>query len=282
MGILTQLFGGRIAPVAFNFSNDKTSGIDATGNLVSGTGDAFASFMAGAGNGGSAGFNALPATSYDMHGVYLQDDWKATRKLTLNLGFRYEVQTPFTERHNWQAAFDFNALNPISASGTPAYGAIVYSTPGHRNLYNYNWDDAAPRIGFAYAALPKLVIRGGFGLYYSRNFLPFGGIPAPAFLQRRHGLLRPPTGSRFRRRSHAFATNAEILPVTGNALQGMTNVGQAGGGVNSNPSRSPRQTVHVWSAIRLHSQRRAGCQLRGQPRNAHPPRGHELRPTESE
>ena len=234
MGVLTQLFGGRIAPVTFNFSSNQTAGFDAAGNLVSGTGDAFASFMAGAGNGGSAGFNALPATSYDMHGVYLQDDWKATRKLTLNLGFRYEMQTPFTERHNWQAAFDFNALNPISASGTPAYGAIVYSTPGHRNLYQYNLDDAAPRVGFAYAAMPKLVLRGGFGLYYSRNFLPYGGIPAPGFSSSTAWIPMAPNGVQVQTPlASAFATDADILPVTGNALHGLTEVGQQGGGVNA-------------------------------------------------
>jgi hypothetical protein len=234
MGILTQLFGGRIAPVAFHFSNDKTSGIDSKGNLVSGTGDAFASFIAGAGSSGSAGFNALPATSYHMHGVYLQDDWKASRKLTLNLGFRYEMQTPFTERHNWQAAFDFNALNPISASGTPAYGAIVYSTPGHRNLYQYNLDDVAPRVGFAYAAMPKLVFRGGFGLYYARNFLPYGGIPAPGFSSQTTWSATAPNGVQVQTPlASAFATDSNILPITGNALQGMTYVGQALSAVNA-------------------------------------------------
>ena len=190
--------------------------------------------VGGANNAGSTGFNALPATEYYLHGAYIQDDWKATRKLTLNLGFRYEMQTPFTERHNWQAAFDFNALNPISASGYPAYGAITYSTPGHRNLYQYNWGDAAPRVGFAYAAMPKLVVRGGFGLYYSRNFLPYGGIPAPGFSSSTAWAATASNGVQVQTPlAQAFASDAQILPVTGNALQGMTNVGQAGGGVNS-------------------------------------------------
>lgn len=233
MGVLTQLFGGRVAATAFNFSNDKTSGINAAGNLVPGTGDAFASMIAGAGASGSTGFNALPATSYYMHGWYVQDDWKATGKLTLNLGFRYEVQTPFTERHNWQAAFDYTALNPISASGYPAYGAITYSTQGHRNLYNYNWTDLAPRIGFAYAATPKLVVRGGFGLYYSRNFLPYGSVPAPGFSSVTAWTPTAPNGLQVQTTlANAFATNSQILPITGNSLHGLTNVGQAGGGVN--------------------------------------------------
>ena len=116
MGVLTQLFGGRVAPTIFNFSNAMTSGPDAA--CRDGRHRRCLRFLHGGRRHRTAppGFNALPATQYYLHGVYVQDDWKVTRKLTLNLGFRYEMQTPFTERHNWQAAFDFHALNPISAA----------------------------------------------------------------------------------------------------------------------------------------------------------------------
>ena len=227
MGAVVDIYGGRIAPTQFNFSLAMTSGPDP--NSASTSGDAFASFIAGAGTGGSTGFNAFPASSYYLHGAYLEDDWKLNRKFTLNLGFRYEVQTPITARQNDQAYFDFHALNPISsASGVPAYGEIVYATPGHRNLYNFNWDDVAPRIGFAYNVVPKLVLRGGWGLYYSRNF--YGNGPNPGYSQGTNWTPSVDGITVVQPLAQAFSTG--VLPVTGNALHGLTNVGQGGGGVD--------------------------------------------------
>ena len=79
---VVQIFGGRISPTQIQLSNDKTAGPDPT-NPTSGTGDAFASFMAGAGTNipgdsysGFTGFNAFPASQYYLHGGYIQDDWK--------------------------------------------------------------------------------------------------------------------------------------------------------------------------------------------------------------
>jgi hypothetical protein len=233
MGAVVQIFGGRIAPTTFNFSNAMTAGPDSDA-ATPGTGDAFASLMAGAGvgganNAGSTGFNAFPASQYYLHGAYVQDDWKMSRKLTLNLGFRYEMQTPITARKNNQAYFDFHALNPISAgAGQPAYGEIVYNTPGDRGLYHFNYDDLAPRIGFAYSALPKLVVRGGWGLYYSRNY--FGGGPSPGYSQTTNWTSSVDGNTVTQPLAQAFSTG--VLPITGNALEGLTNVGQGGGGID--------------------------------------------------
>ncbi len=233
MGAVIQIFGGRIAPTQFNFSNSMTQGPDPNATTA-GTGDGFASFMAGAGiggsgNAGSTGFNAFPASQYYLHGGYIQDDWKVNRKFTLNLGFRYEMQTPITARRNDQAFFDFHALNPISAAaGQPYYGSIVYSKPGDRGLYESNWDDLAPRVGFAYNVMPKLVIRGGWGLFYSRNF--FGGGPNPGYSQATKWTSSVDGITVSQPLVQAFSTG--VLPVTGNSLGGLTNVGQGGGGVN--------------------------------------------------
>ena len=186
MGVWQTDDGGRLVPTIFNFSNAMTAGPDPTNLNGESTGDAIASFMVGAGNSGvgaagSTGFAAYPAPTYYLHGMYVQDDWRATRKLTLNLGFRYDIQMPPTARHNEQAYFDFHALNPISvATGIPVYGEIVYNKPGNRSLYNPNLKDLAPRLGFAYAVMPKLVMRGGYGIYYARNFYGGNG-PDPGY-----------------------------------------------------------------------------------------------------
>jgi hypothetical protein len=119
--------------------------------------------------------------------AYLQDDWRATPTLTLNLGVRYDVFTPFAEAHNAISNFD------------PATATIVVANQNGVNQYaglNPTWTNVAPRIGFAYTVAPSTVLRGGFGIsYFPMNYTsnsslknqPFvsafnctnGGCPAP-------------------------------------------------------------------------------------------------------
>ncbi len=230
MGVWQTDDGGRLTPTEFNFSNQMTAGPDPSNLKNESAGDALASFMVGAGDpgagsAGSTGFNAYPAPTYYLHGMYVQDDWKARPNLTLNLGFRYDIQMPPTARHDEQAYFDLHALNPISVTtGIPVYGEIVYNQPGDRFLYNPNLHDFAPRIGFSYAVMPKLVLRGGYGLYYARNFYGGNG-PDPGFststawTSSADGIhvLTP----------LAQAYQSGLVPVTGNALGGLTSVGQS-------------------------------------------------------
>jgi hypothetical protein len=235
MGVVSQMYGGRIEPTYFNFAQGMTQGPNPN-TPTSGTGDAFASFMAGAGSNisgddysGYTGFKDFPAAEFYLHGGYLQDDWKVNPKFTLNLGFRYEMQTPITTRRNDQAYFDFHALNPIStATGQPVYGEVVYNTSGHRGLYNFNWDDLAPRIGFAYNIVPKLVLRGGWGLYYSRTY--YGAGPAPGYSQ--NTTWNSTNDGITVNQSFAQAFSSGIIEPTGNGLEGLTNVGQSESGVN--------------------------------------------------
>jgi Carboxypeptidase regulatory-like domain/TonB dependent receptor len=93
-----------------------------------------------------------------MYFVFVQDDWKVSRKLTLNLGLRYEFATPPRER-------DFKWANFDAASGkfiTAKSGSLQQEA-----LINPDRNDFAPRFGFAYSATPKTVIRGAYGIFYN-------------------------------------------------------------------------------------------------------------------
>ena len=108
-----------------------------------------------------------------MYFAYLQDDFKATSKLTLNLGLRYEFATPQYERDNKLANF-----NPVSNSLIFASGGSLYN----RALVHPDYKNFAPRLGLAYQVLPKTVIRAGYGISYvqfnrmgGENLLAYNG-----------------------------------------------------------------------------------------------------------
>jgi hypothetical protein len=94
--------------------------------------------------------------------AFLQDDWHATPTLTLNLGVRYDIFTPFTEVKGAISNFD------------PATASIVVANQNGVNQYaglNPTWTNVAPRIGFAYTVTPGTVLRGGFGIsYFPMNY----------------------------------------------------------------------------------------------------------------
>jgi hypothetical protein len=90
---------------------------------------------------------------------YVQDNWRVTRKLTLNLGLRNELVTPWKERHNRLAIFDPSNGGNLVPVGTPGFPADTVTDGRYTNL--------APRVGFAYTLDSKTVIRGGFGIFYA-------------------------------------------------------------------------------------------------------------------
>lgn len=92
-----------------------------------------------------------------LHFAYLQDDFKVNPKLTLNLGLRYEFATPFYEKNNQLSNYD------------PATNSIILASSGSlykRSLVDPDYNNFAPRLGFAYNAFDKTVVRGGFGVGY--------------------------------------------------------------------------------------------------------------------
>lgn len=139
-------------------------------NSTSGSGHEFASLLLGAVD--SAQNTVLPVLFptiyYRYYGGYVQDNWKVTRNLTLNIGLRYEVPINWHASNGDYSSISLTAANP-GAGGRP--GALQFAGQGAgRTGQKYFWptdySNIGPRAGFAYQAASKTVIRGGFGIYY--------------------------------------------------------------------------------------------------------------------
>jgi hypothetical protein len=91
-------------------------------------------------------------------GIYFADDWRATKKLTLNFGLRWDYYTPFSEVANRWANFNIVTGN-IDIAGQKGVDQNAGVQPYHKNF--------GPRFGFAYQLLSHTVIRGGYGIFYN-------------------------------------------------------------------------------------------------------------------
>ncbi|MCI0628693.1 MAG: TonB-dependent receptor, partial [Acidobacteria bacterium] len=132
-------------------------------------GDGFASFLLGLGGGTQTKFFKVVSTQNHYWGFYLADDWKVTSKLTLNLGLRYELETPRTERFNRLNYFDPQAPSPLAGPSGIANltGGLVFATEQDRSQFDRDKNNWSPRFGFAYQATSKTVVRGAYGLFYA-------------------------------------------------------------------------------------------------------------------
>jgi hypothetical protein len=105
-----------------------------------------------------------------MDNVYAQDDYKVSNKLTLNLGLRWEYGSPYSEQHDLLSNFD--PITQTVLTITPGYQQTSAVTPVKaggvygNTLVNPDLNDFGPRLGFAYAATPQTVVRGGYGISY--------------------------------------------------------------------------------------------------------------------
>jgi hypothetical protein len=248
MGIDFILNTFNSSQATFNFGPDFTQGPNATAaNPLTGIG--FASFLLGTGDNGGSGItlNALAAYSKKFYGWYFNDDWKFTRRLTLNLGMRYDFQTAPTDRFDRLSYFNF-APNPISKQvpGVNLPGNLVYTGGGNpRGVYDPQYTNFAPRVGITYAPVDKLVFRGGFGMFYTPaiEFGDYQGLSLNGFTQ-----TTPYVGSvdgitPQNLLSNPFPTG--LLQPPGKAAGGATNVGQQ---INAVLRNRPTPYVEQWMA----------------------------------
>jgi hypothetical protein len=150
-----------------NFTTTYTQGSDPfQASPTAGFG--FAAFLLGIPS-GSIAIQPAIASKSSYQAFYLQDDWKITSRLTLNLGARYDLNFPRLERYNRVSIFDLNEPSPI-AGEVPAFpnlqGAMRYADTGHRAYTDTDLNNIVPRVGFAYQLLKSTTLRGGYGIFY--------------------------------------------------------------------------------------------------------------------
>jgi hypothetical protein len=230
-------------------------------------GSSVADLLMGTMNSGFVDFNDSYFRREPYWGFYIQDDWKVNHRLTLNLGLRYDFQMGLTESHDrLVAGFDYDVLNQdLNGKVLPVWQRLAAADPNYpkaptaikgglqfagangvpRNVYNVDWTNIQPRIGFAYNAVKNTVIRGGFGIYHrtaTQGSLTTGYSIQTPYLRSANAdqTPRPLTGAYSLENPWP---DGLIIP-NGNRLGINTNVGT---GISWDPRERPIPRTYQWS-----------------------------------
>lgn len=170
-------WGNNAGPGSFGFNANVTGqpGFNQTGH-------GFASMLLGEVSGANVNIDAPVGSQFPMYSWFVQDDWKVSRRLTINAGLRWDFQPQGTEKYDRLHNFNPSIVDPkYGFAGAVEYAGTGAGRNGKRMFYDNNLSTTwGPRLGFAYQ-MPegmKMTIRGGYGLYYSGR-IPNGwsGVP---------------------------------------------------------------------------------------------------------
>jgi hypothetical protein len=165
----------------YSFNRGWTQREINTPSSTQGTG--LSSFLLGLAASGRLTHEPSAASTSFYFAGYIQDDWKITSKLTLNLGLRYDVDLPRTERYDQQSFFDINAPSPLQGA-IPASaclncgdlrGQMGFTTPDRRRQTPTDGNNWGPRFGFAYNFARNMVLRGAYGIAFAPSAMQAAG-----------------------------------------------------------------------------------------------------------
>jgi outer membrane receptor protein involved in Fe transport len=145
----------------FNFDRTYTQGPDPSNTTLNG-GNGLASLLLGIPVAGTLTITNPLFLYQKYYGFYVQDDYRVTNNFTLNLGLRYEYQTPYAEKFGQIGYFDFDAIEPA----TGQKGMFKLTKPGGYQE-NPNYTNVSPRLGLAWSITKDTVIRAGGGIFFA-------------------------------------------------------------------------------------------------------------------
>jgi hypothetical protein len=183
-----------------------------------------ASLLLGVPAGAFAGINAAATDSLKYHALFFQNDWKVLRKLTLNLGLRWDKEGAPTDRYNIFANFDPAIPSPLQVPGLNLRGGLVYpGVNGRPREFNTSSNrDFQPRFGFACQLQPKTVLRGGYGVL----FVPTTQASYPAIgFSSRTSMVTSTDGGRTPANTISNPFPNGLIQPTGSSLGALTGVG---------------------------------------------------------
>ena len=253
----------------YNFGGFLNGPID--NSPASPIGQGMAGLLLGILGSGNAVRNDSSASRTSYTGLFLQDDWKVTSKLTLNLGVRYEYEGPIIERYNRSVSgFDFNTTSPIAAQAMANYarapipqiapsqfvvkGGLTYAGVNGQpsGLYNAPKLDFAPRVGFAYSLNKSTVLRGGYGIFFDQLGITTQSPIQTGYSQTTNIVPTLDNGVTFAATLANPFPNGLLQPV-GNTLGLSTFLGNSISAFNKNPQTPYNQRWSIGVQHQLHA-----------------------------
>ncbi|MFN0109870.1 MAG: TonB-dependent receptor domain-containing protein [Blastocatellia bacterium] len=177
-------------------------------------------------------------------GFFVQDDWKITNKLTLNLGLRYDFDVPRWELENRYSYWDLEAQSPVRAAGYDTRGVIKFNDDNNRSPFNADMNNYQPRIGLAYALNQKTAIRAGYGLFYQLSRATVFGRPGTGFTINSPVVWTTDSNATLNRRLNNPFPDGILLP-PGRAQGDATLLGFGVGTILPSNNRNPE--YHSWN-----------------------------------
>ena len=197
----------------FYFDTRFTRSDPTTSSTINASGTSMASLLLGLPYDARIGYNSALSLQSWYSALYFQDDFKVTRRLTLNLGLRHELETPPTERYD-RISFgvDPNVPVPLTIPGLQLKGVLQFVNQNGRGRRGAETDynNFGPRFGFAFQMNSKTVVRGGYGLFYANGLGNISGTGSVSV----NALGAQPTFNAVTRIPNSNSTDGGRTPIT--------------------------------------------------------------------